>query len=203
MKTMQKFVEQLLGDGFKESLVELLHGQMVDFQEDHRRYLEAVRQLREELGDGAVPGVDAVVSAIDKRTSSDLLFAGFLGLKMNWDHFMDPMTPNCTWRQVDFEDYLQEHIARALPAYQETEAVLADFYASLSEPQRQTYSAIAEYEASLQTMGPKLAHYYGYLLGNSLFGRIVPGYCPDAVLTLKYNTMLEKYFGKRFLPINL
>ncbi len=203
MKTMQNFVEQLTGQGFVDALVELLLKHIEGFQEDHCRYLAAISRLKEELGDRMAPAVDEVVSAIHKRTSSDLVFAGFLGLKMNWDHFINPMAPNCTWHQVDLNDCLRENIAHSLPAYKLTESILSDFYGSLSTQQREIYSAITEYESHLATFGPKLAHYYGYLLGDTLLYQIVPGYQADNVLTFKYHTMLEDYLGKHFLPITL
>lgn len=200
MKTMQNFVEQLTGQGIVDALVDLLLKHIEGFQADHNRYLTAVKRLKLEL---AAPTVDEVISAIYRRISSDLFFAGFLGLKMNLDHFINPMAPNCTWPQVDFDDYLQENIAHSLPAYAITEATLSNFYNSLSAQQKEIYGAIEEYESHLEISGPKLAHYYGYLLGDTLLPRIIPGYQPDSVLTLKYNTMLEDYFGKHFLPIAL
>lgn len=195
MKTMQNFVEQLTGPGIVDALVEQMLQHIEGFREDHDRYLSAVNKLKAELGDS----VDKVVTAIRERTASDLLFAGFLGFKMNWEHFQNPMTPNCTWPQVDYNDYLQENIAHSLPDYQLADAVLSDFYRSLTTRQQETYTAIMEYETHLATVAPKLAHYYGYLLGNELLPRVVPGYHTDAVLTIRYTDMLNRYFGKPFL----
>ena len=107
MKTMQNFVEHLTGQGIVDALVEQMLQHIEGFREDHDRYLSAVSKLKVELGDP----VDKVVTAICERTASDLLFAGFLGFRMNWEHFQNPVTPNCTWPQVDYNDYLQENIA--------------------------------------------------------------------------------------------
>lgn len=203
MKTMQNFVEQLTSPKIVDALVEQLLEHMEDFREDHHRYLTAISRLKSALGDHMAPLVDNVVAAIHRRTASDLIFAGALGLKMNLDHFQNPMSPNCTWPQIDFNDYLRENIAHSLPEYQLTETILSDFYNSLTPEQREIYCAITEYASHLETVGPKLAHYYGYLLGDTLLYNIVPGYHPDRVLTMNYNTMLEDYFGKYFLPIAL
>lgn len=199
MITIETFTEQLTGLGTADALVEQMLQHIDGFQEDHSRYLSAVNKLRAELGEP----VDKAVTAIRKCTASDLLFAGFLGLKMNYDHFVNPMTPNCTWPQVDYNDYLRENIAHSLPEYQLANAVLSDFYRSLTAQQKETYCAIAEYESHLETVGPKLAHYYGYLLGDTLLYRLVPGYQADTVLTIQYNAMLTDYFGKHFLPVAL
>lgn len=199
MKTMQNLVEQLTGPGIVDAFVEQMLEHIEGFREDHNRYLSAVNRLKAELGDP----VDKVVAAIRKRAASDLFFAGSLGLKMNYDHFVNPMTPNCTWMQVDFNDYLRENIAHSFQEYQLAKAVLSEFYDSLTAEQQEIYGAITEYESHLVTAGPKLAHYYGYLLGDTLLYRIIPGYRPDMVLTIKYNTMLEDYFGMQFLPLSL
>ena len=57
-----------------------------------------------------------------------------------------------------------------------------------------------EYICYLETVGPKLAHYYGYLLGNAMLHRVIPGYQPDLALTLGYFTMLKNYFGTECDP---
>ena len=199
MKTIQNFVDQLSGLGIADALVEQMLQHIDGFQEDHSRYLSAINKLGAELGDP----VDEVVTAILKCTASDLFFAGFLGLKMNYDHFANPTAPNCTWEQVDYNDYLRENIAHSLPEYQLANSILLDFYNSLTAQQQETYRAIAEYESHLATVGPKLAHYYGYLLGDVLLCQLIPGYQSDPALTIKYNTMLADYFGKQFLPISL
>ena len=43
----------------------------------------------------------------------------------------------------------------------------------------------------------KLAHYYGYLMGNELLLHCIPGYHSDRVLDIQYTRMLEQYFGRR------
>lgn len=199
MKTIQNLVEQLTGPGIVDALVEQMLEHIDGFCAEHNHYLSAVNKLKAKLGDT----VDATVATIHKRAASVLFLAGFLGLKMNWDHFINPMAPNCTWPQVDYNDYLREDLARSLPEYQLADAVLSDFFHSLTAQQQRIYTAITEYENHLLTAGPKLAHYYGYLLGNTLLRHLIPGYRPDTVLTIQYNTMLTDYFGKPFLPIAL
>jgi len=197
MKTIQNLVEQLTGSGLVDALVEQMLEHIDGFRSDHNRYLSAINKLQSELGEA----VEKAVAAIHKRTASVFFLSFFLGLKMNWEHFINPMAPNCTWLQVDYKDYLREDLAHSLPEYQLASAFLSDFFHSLTAEQRKTYDAVMEYENHLLTAGPKLAHYYGYLLGNTLLRQLIPGYRPDTVLTMKYNTMLTDYFGKPFLPV--
>ena len=69
---------------------------------------------------------------------------------------------------------------------------------TLTEKQKETYEAVNTYTSHLETVGPKLAHYYGYLLGNELLPWVIPGYHADSVLTIRYTDMLRQYFGEFF-----
>ena len=57
------------------------------------------------------------------------------------------------------------------------------------------FEPIISYKSVLEVSGMKLAHYFGYLLGNQLFYRSIPGYHSDAMLDLRYRCLLEDYFG--------
>lgn len=199
MKVLQDFLNRLTGPALAEALVGEMLEHVEGFREDCNRCLLAVKKLREELGASA----DQVMEAIHQRFTVLILFSGYLGLRMNLDHFRNPMAPNCTWPQLDYNDYLREDLAQSLPEYRAVNQVLTNFCSSLTEEQKELYDTIMDYDSYLVTFGPKLAHYYGYLLGNTLLHWLVPGYHEDAALTYKYNLMLCKYFGKAFIPIAL
>ena len=97
---------------------------------------------------------------------------------------------------VDSEIYLREETAHRLPEYEGAQKVLDQFYALLSPNQKVLYEDVISYSSYLETTAPKLAHYYGYLLGNELLPRIIPGYHGDMALTVRYRMMLRDYFGK-------
>ena len=96
---------------------------------------------------------------------------------------------------MDAETYLREDKAKRLPDYHNAECVQEQFYATLTPAQQDRYEDITAYICHLETVGPKLAHYYGYQLGNQLFLHIVPGYSEDIQLTLRYRRILENYLG--------
>ena len=184
--------KMLFGQGIAEAMIEKLLEWSEEFREDHEKYVVALEQLRKEYGDC----VDAIHAAVLRECASDLAFAGMLGLKMNIDHYMNAMSPNCTWEQVDYNDYLREDIARNLPEHQEAETIIEDFWRKLPKEKQKLYSAIWEYQSHLVTVGPKLAHYYGFLVGNEILWRLIPGYAPDFMLTTRYTDMVEKFFQK-------
>lgn len=195
MITTQTVLDLLTGKGIVDALTAVMAENFEDFAEEQKRYLNTMNTLEEELGNNISPSVQDEMRAIQQQTASDLLFSGLLGLKANLDNFINPIARN--FLDVDFEIYLREDTAHRLPEYKHAEQVRDRFYSSLSPEQKDQYENVITYVSHLETVGPKLAHYYGYLLGNEILYRVVPGYHPDAVLTIQYSSMLEKYLGKK------
>ena len=197
MLSMSTIREQLSSHHIVGTFVQWMAKEYEDFAADHQRYMDAIALLQQELGDA----VADEINAIERQCASDLLFSGLLGLKANLDNFVDPVARN--FLDVDFEVYLREETAHRLPDYEQAQNVRNRFYSQLTPEQKEIYEDVITYTCHLETVGPKLAHYFGYILGNALLPRVVPGYHSDMVLTIRYNAMLGDYFGKHFLPIKL
>lgn len=116
---------------------------------------------------------------------------------MNYNHFMNPITPNCTWKEVDYDNYLRPHMAESLPLYEVAYRFKVQFEKRLPEELKDAEGAVGSYVAEMEFAGNKLAHFFGYLMGNEMFAHCIPGYHPDMVLDIKYTHMIEDYFGKR------
>lgn len=192
MVSIKTIWEHLTSHSIAQAFIQWLKEESEEFSADHQRYMGAIDTLREELGDA----VTDEVKAIEQQCASDLLFSGFLGLKANLDHFTDPVARN--FLDVDFEVFLREEVAHRLPEYVQAQKNREQFYSRLTSAQREIYEDVSTYASHLETVGPKLAHYFGYLLGNELLPRIIPGYYVDSVLTIQYRTVLGKYMGKPF-----
>lgn len=190
---MQKVVEQLTGKQLVRTLETYLEENFESFAEVRSRYAKAVERLRNE-GSVMAPSVDDVVDAIEKQTASNLFFSGVLGIKANLDHYMDPVAR--TVLDVDFDVFLREETARRLPAYEKAQTVIDAFYVLLTVTQKELFSDILDYISYLETTGPKLAHYYGFILGNEILPNLVLGYYPDRILTMQYKAMLTHYLGQ-------
>lgn len=181
---------------YKQIVAPLVAAMAENFEEfatDQTRFQETIASLEAAPEKGATPSASDLVDAIYRQIGSSLLFSCFLGLRANFDHFMDPVSR--TFLDVDPEIYLREDMAKRFPDYIHAQQVQDQFYAALSPTQQ--YEDIAEYISHLETVGPKLAHYYGYVLGNQLFPHVIPGYVSDSQLTLRYRHTLEKYLGVR------
>lgn len=197
MISKTQVMDSRVGKSVVDALVQTLYNQSNDFPAAHQGFLDAIQKLHTVLGPDAKQEIRKYVTAVEQMCASNLYYAGTQGLKMNYDHFINPMAPNCTWPQVDFDDYLRPHIAESLPLYETAYQFKDKFEKRLPEELQDVVDAVDEYETALECSGTKLAHYYGYLMGNELLYHCIPGYHPDTVLDYKYTHMIEKYFGKR------
>ena len=173
MIDVKTIMEQLTGQALTNSLIEFLEQHCEDFPEIRKKYQEAIAQTEEGK---------KLAEAIDAQTASDLLFSAVLGLKANLDHFRDPIAR--TFLEVDPEIYLRESVAHSLPQYIEAQKIrdAAEYDDDITA--NTTY---------LETVGPKLAHYFGYLLGDELLPRVIPGYQPDPILMIRYQAWVQEY----------
>ncbi len=194
MLSVNKFFEKISYKEIVASLVEVMAENFEDFAADQVRFNETISWFETELEESASPSVSEVVDAIDQRIGSMVLFSYFLGLKANLDHFIDPI--GRTFLDVDAETYLREDVVKQLPDYQNAQRIQEQFYITLTPAQQTRYEDISAYICHLETVGPKLVHYYGYVLGNQLFPRIIPGYGADTQLVLRYQYMLKNYLGR-------
>ena len=166
-------MEQLTGQTLTNSLIEFLEQHCEDFPEIREKYQEAIVQAEEGK---------KLAEAIDAQIASGLLFSAALGLKANLDHFRDPIAR--TFLEVDPEIYLRESVAHSLPQYIEAQKI---------RDAAEYDDDITAYTTYLETVGPKLAHYFGYLLGDDLLPRVFPGYQPDSILTIRYQAWVQEY----------
>lgn len=190
MLRIKEVMGQLSGKGVVDAFIAALSESLEDFSQVQRQYAEAMEALQTALGDSL--SVQEERDAIESQTASGLLFSAYLGLKANLDNFINPMG-RC-FLEVDSDVYLRENLACRLPEYERAQAARNRFYARLSPAQREIYEGVVAYTSYLETVGPKLAHHFGYMLGNELLPRVIPGYVADPVQTARYKTMIRGYF---------
>lgn len=190
MITLNKTLTQFSDAAIYSSLIHKTEKCFHDFSEVQKKYFHAVDVLRENLGEESVTKEK---EAICQQIASVVLFSGFLGFQANMKYFMDPVAGN--FLSTDPEIYLREKTSQIIPAYEAARKLREEFYASLNDRLKQVYEDIIEYVCYLETVGPKLSHFYGFLLGNELLPRVVPGYHPNMVLTQQYYLTLRNYFG--------
>jgi len=190
MNYQNQIKEALLGS----NIVEAAKQELCLLAEDFRGVQEAYRSALQSLCGETDAHARHLSDAIDQQCASLFFFAGVQGLRMNLTHFLCPMSPNCTWPQVDDENFLRLGLAEGMPGYTAAELEISDLTAMLEK--KDTMDAVTEYRATLETGGMRLAHYWGYLLGNDLLPHCIPGYRPDSTLDLRYRNMLEAHFRR-------
>lgn len=196
MINMHTIPDLLTGNKITEALLLWISETCEDFSGVQTQYQQATHTLQKTLGKEQL---SQVTDAITKQASSTFLFSAALGLKANLDNFIDPLTRN--FLDADTEVYLRENTARHLPQYEQSQDILDQFYATLTSEQKQVYESITTYRSYLETIVPKLSHYYGYSLGNLLLPRIIPGYHEDPLLNTRYRLMLKDYWGIANVPL--
>lgn len=190
---LQTILDLFTGNEIFDSIAAILENAFPDFPGVKQKYTQVMDHLQDRLGEASV---NKEKEAIRQQITSQLLFSGLLGIQANYHYFTNPIGGN--FLNTEPEIYLQEKSSVCLPEYQNAQELRAHFFAALSPAQRELFEDVTEYVCYWETVGPKLAHYYGYLLGNQLLQRVVPGYQPDIAMTLRYCAMLENYFGPQF-----
>ena len=193
-KHKERLVDEFTGRGNVYALIRTLHNQSSDFPGIYQDYLNALKKIQEVLGPDSERGVKKLMVAIDMQCGANMYWAGVEGLKMNYQHFLNPFAPNCTWDNFDFDDYLRIGISSGMPLWQAAEKFIDRIREQVPED---LWDPVQSYYVSLELDGMKLAHYYGYLAGNELLRHCVPGYHPDICLDLAYKHKLERWYGRK------
>lgn len=189
---MRTIMNQLDNHTIMDFLITVIEENFQDFPAVQQGYILTMETMQNSIGESAV---HKEKEAICQQIASTVLFSGVLGLQANYHYFSDPVGGN--FLNADPEVYLRENIAKHLPEYAAAQQSRSEFYSRLDAAQREIYQSVVEYTSYLETVGPKLAHYFGYLVGNELLQRVVPGYQPDLAFTLQYCMKLEGYFGQQ------
>ena len=158
MISKNQFMNSLIGKPVVDAVVQTLYNQSNDFPAIYEAFLAAVEKMHEVLGPDAKHEIRKYVTAIEQMAASNLYFAGMQGLKMNYDHFVNPMAPNCTWPQIDYDDYIRIHIAESLPMHETARRFKEKFEKQLPEELKEAEEAVCSYETALECSGMKLAH---------------------------------------------
>ena len=194
-KHKERLIDELTGRGNVYALIRTLHNQVQEFPAIYRNYLDTLPKIQEVLGPDSGHDIKKLMVAIDMQCGANMYWAGVEGLKMNYQHFINPYAPNCTWPNFEFDDFLQTDISSQMPLWQAAERFIESIRKQIPEDSSDLWDPVQEYCVSLELDGMKLAHYYGYLAGNELLRHWLPGYRSDVCLDLAYSHMLEKWYG--------
>ncbi len=180
-----------------DSLIALLMKEDEKFPQAKADYEECLEMLKKETGK-TLPFIYEYDTTLRKMLASELVYSFCLGIRANFAIFRNPVANN--FLNMDFEEFLREGTAHTMPDYSDNSDKLQDYYSKLPAELKDATDPITEFECFLETYGPKLAHYYGFIFGNAFLPSIEPGYHANNCFTSQYRSMLKRYL-KIDLPV--
>lgn len=192
MKTVYDVLDQMTDpQRILDDLKEVLREIDPAFPAAEEKYIQASAALTEYAGSLTAPSVHDCLAAEDQKIAAELVYVGWLGFQFNLDCFNNPI--NALMLRQDFEDLHRERRIHTLPAVQDATLTIDAFYRVLPEDLRELTAGITSYYAYLQTVGYKLAHYFGFIYANQFLYYVLPGYSADDVITLEYRRNLSEF----------
>ena len=165
-----------------------------EFTKEERQYVQAVGALEAAIGDSMSPSAREYIAAEEQKICAELVYVTWLGFQQNFACFQNPI--NTMFLKMDYEDFHREQSMHALPEVRKSLSTIDAFYKALRElpeEQRKLTEGITEYMSYLQTVGYKLAHYFGFILADRFLYHVVPGYSKDSVTQMQYARELREY----------
>ena len=165
-----------------------------DFVKEERQYYESIGVLKDTLGASMKPSVDEYIAAIEEEISAELVYVAWLGFQQNIECFNNPI--NTMFLKMDYEDFHRERRMATLPQVQHALKTINAFHDVLrtrSGFNHELTEGITSYITYLETVGYKLAHYFGFIFADQFLEHVIPGYCRDMVTTMQYEMELQDY----------
>lgn len=154
-------------------------------QQHYRRFQQQLQAALPEALNAA-----AFISALETRLSAELTYVSWLGFALNANCFHDPACKSVL--ELDYEELHQETLFRQFPQVEQASLTIEAFLKALPENCLEAAEGITDFFSYLETVGFKLAHYWGFQFANRFLPGVIPGYAPDPFFTAKYRRMLEQ-----------
>lgn len=164
------------------------------FEDEHRQYIYSVDTLMDSLCGEDSFRVTEYIAAKENAFSSEMVYIAWLGFQQNIACFKNPI--NTEFLKLDYETIHRENCFQSLPNIQSALSAINNFDCSLKslpdDIQNMTMG-ITDFFSYLETVGFKLAHYFGFAFADRFLGHVIPGYTPDSATTTQYAMMLQEY----------
>lgn len=189
MITAQDVLSNLFSVSIFTDLSNWLLEKDFDFPPVQAAYQDAAKLLVNQLGKEA----EAFLSAQDQQIISDLRYCTYLGFQANLANFRCPGGNHFIAQGSDH--FLREHIMFSLPGHVSYDRTITAFQTKHEQSTELQLDAIQNYYIYLETVGPKLAHYWGYVFANQFLPLVEPGYVCDGAQTSIYTMELSRELG--------
>ena len=177
-----------------QNVMETLRTVDPSFEDEHRQYLHSVDTLMNSLRTEDSTKVMGYIAAKEKAFCSEMIYIAWLGFQQNIACFRNPI--NTEFLKLDYETIHRENSFQSLPNILSALSAINDFdcsLRSLPDDIQNIAMGITDFFSYLETVGFKLAHYFGFAFADRFLGHIIPGYTPDSATTTQYAMMLQEY----------
>ena len=177
-----------------QNVMETLRTVDPSFEDEHRQYLHSVDTLMNSLRTEDSTKVMGYIAAKEKAFCSEMIYIAWLGFQQNIACFRNPI--NTEFLKLDYETIHRENSFQSLPNILSALSAINDFdcaLRSLPDDIQNIAMGITDFFSYLETVGFKLAHYFGFAFADRFLGHVVPGYAPDSATTTQYAMMLQEY----------
>ena len=177
-----------------QNVMETLRTVDPSFEDEHRQYLHSVDTLMNSLRTEDSTKVMGYIAAKEKAFCSEMIYIAWLGFQQNIACFRNPI--NTEFLKLDYETIHRENSFQSLPNILSALSAINDFdcsLRSLPDDIQNIAMGITDFFSYLETVGYKLAHYFGFAFADRFLGHVIPGYTPDSATTTQYAMMLQEY----------
>lgn len=197
MNSVHSLVNQLINPKFVMSKVkEILREVDPDYEKEEQAFIAACATFEAGLGDSISFTAQNYLDALEESFASDIVFVVGRGFKLNLDIYHNPV--NALAFKLDYEDLHQERMMPLVPAAKKANMASYDYLEELRASHRDKLDlldGINSFYSYLQTIGYKVAHYYGFVLADQLLPHLVPGYYADSAYVSTYGLILNRDIG--------
>lgn len=197
MRTIETVMHRLTdAKSITQDILEMLRMADPEFSEKESRFLQAAASLKKEIGNSVSPSANEYLSAMEEKFASSVIFIGWQGFQLNLSIYHDPV--NVLLLEEDYEMLHQERRLGTIPAVNTAQYTICSFCDALkhwSKDYVHLIEDITDFYSYLETVGYKIAHYYGYRMANRFLPHVIPGYISDEVHTRRYTTKLQEYLN--------
>ena len=197
MNSVDSLVNQLINPKFVMSKVkEILREVDPDYEKEEQAFIAACATFEAGLGDSISFTAQNYLDALEESFASDIVFVVGRGFKLNLDIYHNPV--NALAFKLDYEDLHQERMMPLVPAAKKANMASYDYLEELRASHRDKLDLLDDinsFYSYLQTIGYKVAHYYGFVLADQLLPHLVPGYYADSAYVSTYGLILNRDIG--------
>lgn len=195
MYTVKSILTQVIDSELVfQNVMETLRTVDPSFEDEHRQYLHSVDTLMNSLRTEDSTKVMGYIAAKEKAFCSEMIYIAWLGFQQNIACFRNPI--NTEFLKLDYETIHRENSFQSLPNILSALSAINDFdcsLRSLPDDIQNIAMGITDFFSYLETVGYKLAHYFGFAFADRFLGHVIPGYTPDSATTTQYAMMLQEY----------